>query len=110
MSASASPSRVDRASRFPVILAAELALDAPAGVAHFFAARQEALRAAREIVAERIIHAREDVPRRFLIADAEGQVLDTVHTREVLPRGLLEPSVRGSGRSGVTGNFDLLAG
>jgi stage III sporulation protein SpoIIIAA len=50
------------------------------------AARREAVLSAREILAEAIMAGREDVPERFLITDEIGELLDTVHTREVLPK------------------------
>jgi hypothetical protein len=53
------------------------------------AARREALLAAREILAHAIKQARDDVPLHILITDASGQVLDTVHLAEVLPKAIL---------------------
>jgi len=50
------------------------------------AARREALLSAREILAAAIMAGREDVPRRFLITDEEGELLDTVDTKDVLPK------------------------
>jgi hypothetical protein len=58
------------------------------------AARREALLAAREILANAIKQAREDVPLHILITDASGQVLDTVHLAEVIPKALLNGKVR----------------
>jgi hypothetical protein len=48
--------------------------------------RREALLSAREILAAAIMAGREDVPRRFLITDEEGELLDIVDTKEVLPK------------------------
>ena len=50
------------------------------------AARREALLSAREILAAAIMAGREDVPKRFLITDEEGELLDIVDTKEVLPK------------------------
>ncbi len=58
------------------------------------AAKREALLAARELLAEAIKLGREEVPLRFIIADAAGQVLEIVQTRDVLPAVLLN----GNGR------------
>lgn len=52
------------------------------------AARHEALLSAREILAGVIKSGQGNVPLRILIADSDGQVLDTVHTRDILPAGL----------------------
>jgi hypothetical protein len=54
------------------------------------AARREAILSAREMLAEWIILAVEDIPLRILIADEQGNVLATVHMRDVLPRALRE--------------------
>ena len=53
------------------------------------AAKREALLAAREILAGAIRQGLDDVPLRFLITDATGRLLETVHTTDVLPRVLL---------------------
>jgi hypothetical protein len=52
------------------------------------AARAEAVLAARELLAEFIFEGREVIPLKILIADEAGQVLDTIHMRDVLPRAL----------------------
>jgi hypothetical protein len=52
------------------------------------AAKQEVLLAAREILSASIKLGREEVPLRFLIADEAGQILETVHTLEILPKAL----------------------
>jgi hypothetical protein len=54
------------------------------------AAREEALRSAREIVADSIRSAKEDAPDCFIVADANGRELATVPLRDVLPRNLRE--------------------
>ena len=54
------------------------------------AARREAMLAAREMVAEWILHGIEDVPTRIIVTDAEETVLGVVYMRDVLPRALRE--------------------
>src|SRR3954469_25886190 len=53
-----------------------------AELADLAAARAEVLLAAREMLAEAIFNAREDIPLRFLITNGEGEVLETVNMRE----------------------------
>ena len=48
------------------------------------AARHEAELSARELAGV-IKSGKGNVPLRILIADSDGQVLDTVHTRDILP-------------------------
>lgn len=52
------------------------------------AARQEALAAARQIVAEAIRYGNEEAPEEFVIADSEGRELEIVPFAAVLPKGL----------------------
>jgi hypothetical protein len=52
------------------------------------AARQEALAAARQILAEAIKSGREYAPEDFIIADSEGRELEIVPFATVLPKGL----------------------
>ena len=52
------------------------------------AARREAILSAREMLAEWIILAAEDIPTRIVITDEAGSVLAVVHMRDVLPRAL----------------------
>ena len=52
------------------------------------AARQEALAAARQIVAEAIRYCSEEAPEEFVIADSEGRELEIVPFAAVLPKGL----------------------
>lgn len=52
------------------------------------AARAEAVLAARELLTECIFAGRDVVPLKILITDEAGQVLDTIHIRDVLPRSL----------------------
>jgi hypothetical protein len=54
------------------------------------AARREAILSAREMLAEWIIVAADEIPLKILIADEQGNVLATVHMRDVLPRALWE--------------------
>jgi hypothetical protein len=55
-------------------------------------ARAEVLLAAREMLAEALVSAREDMPLRFLITNGQGDVLETVHMREILPKLLRDKS------------------
>jgi hypothetical protein len=55
------------------------------------AARQEAVLAAREMLAEWIMQGADDIPTRIVIADEAGNVLGMVYMRDVLPRALREP-------------------
>ena len=52
------------------------------------AARQEAVAAARQIVAEAIRYGNEYAPEEFVIADSEGRELEVVPFAAVLPKGL----------------------
>jgi hypothetical protein len=52
------------------------------------AAKKEALAAAREMLAEAIKAAREDVPDCFIVADANGQEILSVAFNEALPEKL----------------------
>jgi hypothetical protein len=52
------------------------------------AAHREAILAAREMLAERIISGAEDVPTRIIIADEAGNVLSVFQIRDVVPRAL----------------------
>ena len=54
------------------------------------AARREAILSAREMLAEWIILAADEIPLKIRIADEQGNVLATVHMRDVLPRALWE--------------------
>ena len=53
------------------------------------AARQEALKAARQLWAAAILDNRDISMRRFLIVDADDGVIDTVAMDEALPAALL---------------------
>jgi len=53
------------------------------------AARQEALKAARQLWAASILDNRDISMRRFLIANADDDVIDTVAMDDALPAGLL---------------------
>ena len=55
------------------------------------AARREAVLAAREMLAEWIMHGTDDIPTRIVITDEAGNVLGIVCVRDVLPRALREP-------------------
>jgi hypothetical protein len=55
-------------------------------------ARAEAILAARELLAECLLVGRDTVALKILIADETGQVLDNVHTRDVLPSALRDKS------------------
>ncbi len=48
-------------------------------------ARQEALAAARQILADAIRSGKEDIPEVFVIADGEGHELETLPLAVVLP-------------------------
>jgi hypothetical protein len=52
------------------------------------AARQEALAAARQIIADAIRSGNENIPEAFVIADSEGRELETVLLAVVLPKRL----------------------
>ena len=52
-------------------------------------ARQEALTAARQILADAIRFGSEDIPQAFVITDGEGRELETVLLAAVLPKQLL---------------------
>jgi hypothetical protein len=53
------------------------------------AARSEALRCAREILADAIRSAQNDLPLEcFIIADVKGRELATISLKEVLPKDL----------------------
>jgi len=52
------------------------------------AARQEAVLAAREILAEAIRSGRPKIPDAFVIADEAGRALDTILLAAVLPESL----------------------
>jgi hypothetical protein len=54
------------------------------------AARREAMLGAREMLAEWILHGKEDIATRIIITDAQGNVLAVVHMRDLLPRALRE--------------------
>ena len=51
-------------------------------------ARQEALAAARQILADAIRSGRKDIPEAFVIADSEGRELETLLFAEALPEWL----------------------
>jgi hypothetical protein len=51
-------------------------------------ARQEALAAARHILADAIKSGAEDIPEAFVITDCEGRELDTLPLASVLPKRL----------------------
>jgi hypothetical protein len=48
-------------------------------------ARQEALAAARQILADSIKFGRENIPDAFIVADSEGHELDTIPLAAALP-------------------------
>jgi hypothetical protein len=52
------------------------------------AARQEALMAARHIVADAIRSGNEDIPEAFVISDSEGGEIETLPFAQVLPSRL----------------------
>jgi hypothetical protein len=52
------------------------------------AARREAMLGAREMLAEWILHAKEDIATRIIIADAHSNVLAVVQMSDLLPRAL----------------------
>jgi hypothetical protein len=52
------------------------------------AARREAMLAAREMLAEWILHGIEAVPTRIVITDEKGTILGVVYMHDVLPRAL----------------------
>jgi hypothetical protein len=52
------------------------------------AARGEAMLAAREMLAEWILHGAEDIPTKILITDHEMRLLVVVRMVDVLPRAL----------------------
>jgi hypothetical protein len=52
------------------------------------AARQEALTAARYILADAIRSGNEDIPEAFVIADSEGGEIETLPFAQVLPSRL----------------------
>ena len=52
------------------------------------AARQEALTAARHILADAIRSGNEDIPEAFVIADSEGGEIETLPFAQVLPNRL----------------------
>ena len=52
------------------------------------AARQEALAAARQILADAIRSGNEEAPEDFVIADSEGREVEIVPFAAVLPKGL----------------------
>lgn len=54
------------------------------------AARDEAMQAARQLWAAAIRDGRDLGGRRFLIAAADGSVIDTIAMDEALPRGMIE--------------------
>ena len=54
------------------------------------AAREEALRSAKDILAESIRSAKKDAPDCLIVADAKGRELATVPLRDVLPKNLRE--------------------
>jgi hypothetical protein len=54
------------------------------------AALEEALRSARDILAESIRSARKDAPDCLIVADAKGRELATVPLTDVLPKNLRE--------------------
>jgi hypothetical protein len=51
-------------------------------------ARREAMLAAREMLAEWILHGVADVPTSIIIADESGNVVGMVYMRDVLPRAI----------------------
>jgi hypothetical protein len=54
------------------------------------AARLEAILGAREMLAEWILHAKDDIATRIIITDAQNKVLAVVQMRDLLPRALRE--------------------
>jgi hypothetical protein len=54
------------------------------------AARREAMLGAREMLAEWILHGKEDIATRIIITDAHSKVLAVVQIRDLLPRALRE--------------------
>ena len=51
-------------------------------------AKREALRSARELLAEAVRSGKDQVPDAFLIADEAGRAVDTIPIPAVLPRRL----------------------
>jgi uncharacterized protein DUF6894 len=72
----------------PVVIADQEGADFP----DVGTARQEALAAARYILADAIRSGKEDVPETFVIADGEGHELETLPLAVVLPRALQQPT------------------
>jgi hypothetical protein len=52
--------------------------------------RLEAILGAREMLAEWILHAKDDIATRIIITDAQNKVLAVVQMRDLLPRALRE--------------------